>query len=134
MERTAPSLSQGLITDASHSGHAMFQQAKSALQKIDAQYGRKPDQMTDNAAAAVAVAAQKAGLARIDHLELGGPDSGKIIAVQGKPGNAHSKVIDVSTVEAVNTPVAQSSQAFAQAQAQRASQPAQQQTGASLSR
>jgi len=124
-ERVAPS-QQGQITDAHHAGNAMFKQAKSALEKIDSQYGRKPDQMTDNAAGAVAVAAQKAGLTRIDHLELGGSDNSKILAVQGKLGNAHSKVIDVDTVVALNTPLAQSSQAFADAHNQQQNQRSQQ--------
>jgi putative chitinase len=134
-ERGAPSQSQGQITDANHAGNAMYKQAKSALEKIDSQYGRKPDQMTDNAAAAVAMAAQKAGLTRIDHLELGGSDNSKIVAVQGTPGNAHSKVIDVDTMVALNTPLAQSSQAFADAhnqqqnlRSQQMNQPAQTQT------
>jgi peptidoglycan hydrolase-like protein with peptidoglycan-binding domain len=137
-ERVGPSLSQGLIADASHAGHAMFQQAKSALQKIDAQYGRKPDQLTDNGAAAVAVAAQRAGMTRIDHLELGGLDNSKIIAVQGTPGTPFSKVITVPTVEAMHTPVAQSSQAFTLAQQaqqpQQMAPPAPQQAAPAMSR
>lgn len=90
----------------------LFKQAQTALQKIDAQFGRNSDQLTDNAAAAVAVAAQKAGLMRIDHLELGGPDNSRLFAVQGKLGTAHSKVMDVPTVEAIHTPIEQSARAF----------------------
>ena len=139
-ERGAPPCSQGQITDANHAGNAIYKQAKSALEAIDSQYGRKSDQLTDNAAAAVAVAAQKAGLTRIDHLELGGPGNCKILAVQGKLGHAHSKVIDVDTITALNTPLAQSSQAFAddarnQQQAQRSqqmNQPTQSQTAPAL--
>lgn len=94
----------------------LYKQAHAALQKIDAQFCRKPDQLTDNAAAAIAVAAQRAGLTRIDHLELGGSDNSKIIAVQGKLGAAHSKIVDVPTVEAMQTPIAQSAKAFLEAQ------------------
>ncbi|MGJ7542707.1 XVIPCD domain-containing protein [Variovorax sp. LT1R16] len=122
----------------------LFKQAQNALQKIDAQFGRKPDQLTDNAAAAVAVAAQKAGLTRIDHLELGGPDNSKLFAAQGKLGTAHSKVIDVLTVEAMYTPITQSARAFQETrQAQQhaptqqppqVAQPAPQQTAPALSR
>jgi peptidoglycan hydrolase-like protein with peptidoglycan-binding domain len=139
-ERVASPLSPGLITDASHSGHAMFQQARSALQKIDAQYGRKPDQLTDNAAAAIAVAALRSGLTRIDHMTLGGNDNSTILAIQGKPGAALSKFVDVPTVESMHTPVAQSSQAFtvvqqAQQQApQQTNQQAAQQAAPAMSR
>ncbi|MEJ1168139.1 XVIPCD domain-containing protein [Variovorax sp. CCNWLW235] len=90
----------------------LFKQAKSALQEIDAQFGRKSDQLTDNAAAAIAVAALRGGLTRIDHMTLGGNDNSTIFAIQGKPGAALSKFVDVPTVESMNTPVAQSSQAF----------------------
>lgn len=118
----------------------LFTQAQTALQKIDAQFGRKPDQLTDNAAATVAVAAQRAGLTRIDHLELGGLDNSKIFAVQGKLGTAHSKVVDVQTLDAMSTPIAQSAKAFTETQqevvtqrAQQAAQPAPQQTVPALS-
>ncbi|RYE43281.1 MAG: peptidoglycan-binding protein [Hyphomicrobiales bacterium] len=94
----------------------LFKQAQSALQKVDAQFGRTPDQLTDNAAAAVAVSAYRAGLTRIDHLQLGGSDNSQIFAVQGKLGTAHSKVVDVPTVDAMHTPIAQSGKAFAEAQ------------------
>ncbi|MDP9933665.1 XVIPCD domain-containing protein [Variovorax paradoxus] len=90
----------------------VFKQAKSALEKIDAQFGRKSDQLTDNAAAAITVAALRGGLTRIDHMTLGGNDNSTIFAIQGKPGAALSKIVDVPTVESMHTPVAQSSQAF----------------------
>lgn len=90
----------------------LYQQAHAALEKIDAQFGRKSDHLTDNAAAAIAVTAQKAGMTHIDHIEPGGSDNGKLFVVQGKPGTAHSKVVDVSTVDVMQTPVAQSAVAF----------------------
>lgn len=112
--------------DAGIQDSPLFKQAHTALQKIDAQFGRKPDQLTDNAAATVAVAAQRAGLTRIDHLELGGLDNSKMFAVQGKLGTVHLKVVDVPTVDAMHTPVAQSAKAFAEAQHQVAAQKPQQ--------
>ncbi|MDR6214579.1 peptidoglycan-binding domain-containing protein [Paracidovorax wautersii] len=118
----------------------LFKQAQSALQKVDAQFGRTSDQLTDNAAAAVAVSAHRAGLTRIDHLQLGGVDNSQIFAVQGKPGTAHSKVVDVQTVDAMHTPIAQSGKAFAEAQHHSRTQqppqlvqPAQQQAAPALS-
>jgi putative chitinase len=141
-ERVAPS-QQGQITDAHHAGNALYKQAKSGLEKIDAEFGRKPDQLTDNAAAAIAVAALRGGLTRIDHMTLGGNDNSTIFAIQGKPGAALSKFVDVPTVESMHTPVAQSSQAFTvgqqaqqtQQQApQQNSQQAAQQTAPAMSR
>jgi predicted chitinase len=118
----------------------LFKQAKSALEKIDAQFGRKPDQSTHNAAAAITVAALRGGLTRIDHMTLGGNDNSTIFAIQGKPGTALSKVVDVPTVESMNTPVAQSSQAFTVVQQARQQAPQQnnqqapQQTAPAMSR
>jgi hypothetical protein len=113
----------------------LYKQAHAAIQNIDARFCRKPDQLTDNAAAAVAVAAHRAGFTRIDHLELGGTDNSKIFAVQGKPGAAHSKIVDVPTVEAMHTSIVQSAKAFLEApQHAPTQQPAPQQTAPALSR
>ena len=114
------------ITDPAHPGNTLFKQAQAGMQAIDAKYGRPSDHQTDNAAGHVAVKAQCAGMKCIDHLELGGTSGDKIIAVQGKLGSGLSKVISVDTVEALNTPLAQSSQASAEVHAQQQSQRSQQ--------
>lgn len=136
---TSPSLQEPGIQNS-----PLFKQAHTALQKIDAQFGRKPDHLTDNAAAAIAVTAQMAGLTRVDHVELGGTDNSKLFAVQGKLGAAHSKVIDVPTVEAMHTPMAQSTKAFEETrqtqlqartqQPEQVDQPSHQQAALALSR
>lgn len=114
------------ITDPAHPGNTLFKQAQAGMQAIDTKFGRPSDHQTDNAAGHVAVKAQCAGMKCIDVMELGGAHGNKIIAVQGMPGNAHSKVIDVDTVVALNTPLAQSSQAFADAHNQQQAQRSQQ--------
>jgi len=116
MQRAIKAATPGSLAEESHPGNPLYKQAKSALQEIDAQFGRKSDQLTDNAAAAIAVAALRGGLTRIDHMTLGGDDNSTIFAIQGKPGAALSKFVDVPTVESMHTPVAQSSQAFAYVQ------------------
>jgi len=126
------------ITDSAHPGNTLFKQAQACMQAIDAKYGRTSDHQTDNAAGHMAVKAQCAGMKCIDLMELGGTSGDKIIAVQGKPGNAHSKVISVDTVAALNTPLAQSSQALAEVHAQQnqrsqqMNQPTQTQTAPAL--
>jgi len=114
------------IYDPAHPGNTLFKQAQAGMQAIDTKFGRPSDHQTDNAAGHVAVKAQCAGMKCIDVMELGGAHGNKIIAVQGTPGNAHSKVIDVDTVVALNTPLAQSSQAFADAHNQQQAQRSQQ--------
>jgi hypothetical protein len=107
-----------LLSDPRHPGNGLFMQAQAGMQGIDAKYGRTSDHQTDNAAGAVAVAGMRAGLTRIDAMELGGISGNKIVAAQGPLGTAHPKVIDVPTVQALNTPLAESSQAFAVADTQ----------------
>jgi len=130
-----------LLNQPGHPGNALFKQAQTGMQAIDAKFGRPSDHQTDNAAGHVAVKAQCAGMKCIDLMELGGTSGEKIIAVQGKLGGAHSKVISVDTVAALNTPLAQSSQAsvevHAQQQSQRAPQmiqPVQTQEASAMSR
>ncbi len=126
----APSVPTGTdrpqITDSSHPGNALFKQAQTGMQAIDAKFGRTPDHLTDNAAGFVALTAQSAGMTRIDAMELAGAKGEKIVAAQGALGSAQSKVIDVSTLDALNTPLSQSSQAFAEAHNRQQAQPSHQ--------
>lgn len=57
------------------------------------------------------VVAHRHALKRIDHVEPSA-NGDKLIALQGAPGRAHSKFVDVQTLDALRTSVAQSSQAF----------------------
>ena len=103
-----------LLSDPGHPGNGLFKQAQTGMQAIDARFDRASDHRTDNAAGFLAVKAHGAGMARLDVMDLN--DHGdKIIAMQGQPGTAQSKVVDVPTVVALNTPLAQSSQAFIEA-------------------
>ena len=103
------------ITDKHHPGHALYKQALVGLEKFNAAHDIPSDQRTQNAAAVVAVEAHHHGLKRIDHVEPN-VSGDKLIAVQGKAGSAHSRIVDVPTVEAMHTPIAQSAKAFLEAQ------------------
>jgi hypothetical protein len=116
-----------------------YKQALAGLEKINAERGIPSDQRTCNAAGTLAASACESRFRQIDHVVLNDNGS-KLIAVQGQPGAALSKVIGVDTVVALNTPLAQSSQAFAEAQnqqqnqrLQQANQPVQTQTASVLS-
>lgn len=113
------------VTDKHHPGHALYKQALVSLEKFNAAHGIPSDQRAQNAAAALAVEAHHHGLKRIDHVEpnIGGD---RLIAVQGKPGTAHSKVIDAPTLQAMSTPIEDSSKAYLQPVHQAASQQGQQ--------
>jgi hypothetical protein len=101
-----------MITSAGHPGHALYEQALHKLEKWNHDHHVKVDpRSTRNAAAALAVEAHQHRLTRVDHVEPNASGD-KLIAVQGKPGAAQSKVVVVDTMVALNTPVAQSSQVF----------------------
>lgn len=113
----ADSVPSGLITDPGHPGRPMFAQAQGLLQTINHERGIPCDQRTDNAAACLAAAARQAGMTSVDHLRFN-DGAGKIFAVQGTPGTAFSRYVGVDTVQALDTPIAQSSQAFVVADVQ----------------
>jgi len=127
-----------LLNDGQHPGNGFYKQALAGLEKINAEHGIPSDQRTFNAAGMLATSACESRFEQIDHVVLGSNGT-KLIAVQGTPGAALSKLIGVDTVVALNTPLAQSSQAFADAydqqqnqRSQQVNQPVHAQTGAAL--
>ena len=114
-----------LLNHPEHPGNGFYKQSLAGLEKINAERGIPSDHRTCNAAGTLAAGACQSGFRQIDHVVLN-EDGSKLIAVQGKLGSAHSKVIDVDTMVALNTPLAQSSQAFVDAQNQQQNQRLQQ--------
>lgn len=97
-----------LLNEKDHPGNALYKEAYAAVAKLDAQHHRKPDQQTEQIAAALAVAAREQGLKKIDHVVLS-DDKTKAIAVEGGLKSHHRHLTTVDTVQASNTPLAQSS-------------------------
>jgi len=103
-----------LLNDGQHPGNGFYKQALAGLEKINIERGIPSDQRTCNAAGTLAASACESRFKQIDHVALS--DSGsKLVAVQGTPGTAHSKVIDVPTVQAMNTSLEDSSRGYLQA-------------------
>ncbi|WP_049623671.1 XVIPCD domain-containing protein [Frateuria defendens] len=105
---TSPRLDQ-----AEHPDHPLYRQAQSAVHRLDAEHRRTPDQRSDNFAAALAVAARREGLSRIDHLVLN-DDASQAYAVQGELNSPFKRIASVSTQEAMGTSIEKSSAAWAQ--------------------
>jgi len=119
--RTKEALRQALQTkeplqldDRNHPGHRLFLEARKAVCEVDHNMGRTPDRQSDQLAAAMAVATQKAGLQRIDLAALS-DDGTRAFAVQS---GAISRIAHVQTWDAVNTTLEQSSLAWSQQAAQ----------------
>ncbi|RYE43279.1 MAG: DUF2974 domain-containing protein [Hyphomicrobiales bacterium] len=104
----------GSLNHPEHPGNGLYMQSLEGMEKINAQHGIASDQRTCNAAGKLAEAAYQSGFMQIDHVALG-EDGSKLIAVQGAPGTAHSKVIHVPIVQAMNTPLEDSSISYLQA-------------------
>jgi hypothetical protein len=99
---------QSTLSDATHPGNGMYLQALDAVHRLDAQQCRAPDQRSDNLAAALAVAAQRNGLSRVDHVVLS-DDASRAYAVQGDMSSLFKRYTDVNVAQAIDTPLAQSS-------------------------
>ncbi len=105
---------QPTLADTSHPGPAMYLQALDGVHGLDAQQVRAPDQLSAKLAAALAVAAQGHGMTRIDQVVLS-TDASRAFAVQGPSGSLFKQYTDVDVMQAVGTPVAQSSVQWPQA-------------------
>jgi hypothetical protein len=101
------------LNQPGHDNYAMFQQATTGVQGLNPARGRASDVQSAQLSGSLVVAGRKAGLDRIDSVWLS-DDASRVFAVQGKPGSPEMKLASVSTVEAVNTPIAQSTQALEQ--------------------
>jgi hypothetical protein len=106
-----------LLSQPEHSGNGLYQQALAGLEKINVERGIPSDQRTCNAAGTLASAACESRFRQIDLVAVS-DDGDRLIAVQGMPGMALSKVTYVETTVALNTPLAESSQAYTVAEAQ----------------
>ncbi|OOG47797.1 XVIPCD domain-containing protein [Rhodanobacter sp. C01] len=105
---TSPRLDQ-----TAHPDHALYEQARSAVHRLDATHQRTPDQHSDNLAAALVVAARRDGLSQIHHAVLS-DDASHTFAVQGELNSPLRQFAHVQTVQAINTPIEQSSVAWQQ--------------------
>ncbi|WNL46986.1 peptidoglycan-binding domain-containing protein [Dyella sp. BiH032] len=102
------------LGDAAHPSHNVFRQALDGVHRIDAERNRTPDQISQNVAGSLTVAAQRAGLTRIDHVMIS-EDGSRIYAVQGDLNSPLKRMAEVPTQQAVNTSIEQSSREMRQA-------------------
>jgi len=117
----APDPTTTQINEAGHPGFDMFTQALTGVRRLDAQHGRSPDLHSEQLSACLAVKAWSAGLHCIDHVALG-TDASRIFVAQGELTSPSKRIASVETMEAFNTPIAQSTQAWHVATQERAEQ------------
>jgi peptidoglycan hydrolase-like protein with peptidoglycan-binding domain len=110
LDQAMQAKAQPQLDEKNHAGNPLFLEAQKAVYELDRNMGRTPDRKSDQLAGAAAVAAQKAGLEHITQIVLS-EDGSRAFAVQA---GAVQKLAHVQTAEAVNTTLAQSSQAWTQ--------------------
>ena len=96
------------LDNPQHPGVALFRQAFTGVGRLDRMNGRAIDLATYNLSGAVALAARKAGLERIDQVLLS-EDGTRAIAVQGDLRSPLRRLASVDVVSGVNTSLAKSS-------------------------
>ncbi|WP_228116756.1 XVIPCD domain-containing protein [Xanthomonas citri] len=149
----SPSPSQkkpSLPSQPGHPDHAMYQQIKGGVQKLDTEHGRQWDASSERMTASLLALAKEEGLSRVDHVVLNTPTSNlgggeKVFVVQGALDDPAHQRAHMPTVDAVQTPESQSfdrlqvinqtqAQAREQQQVLEQSQQAVSQTGPSMTR
>lgn len=97
------------LLDARHPAHGIYEQAHVCVARIDESQGRAPGQHTQNFAGSLTAAATAAGFNRVDHVVLN-DDASRGWAVQGDLNSPFKQYTEVNVMQAIQTPLAQSSQ------------------------
>ncbi|WP_234349397.1 XVIPCD domain-containing protein [Xanthomonas citri] len=115
-----------LPSQPGHTDHALYQQIKGGVTQLDAQHGKEWDGASQRMTASLLALAKEEGLSRVDHVVLNKPTpqlagGEKVFIVQGALNDPAHQRAHMPTLDAVQTPEAQSFdrlQAINQTQAQ----------------
>lgn len=97
------------LLDVRHPAHGIYEQAHACVAHIDESQGRAPGPHTQDFAGSLTSAATAAGFNRVDHVMLN-DDASKGWAVQGDLNSPFKQYAEVNVMQAIPTPLAQSSQ------------------------
>lgn len=97
------------LLDARHPAHGIYEQAHACVARIDESQGRAPGPHTQNFAGTLTTSALASGMQRIDHVVLS-DDASRAWAVQGQLNSPFKQLAEVSVMQAIQTPLSQSSQ------------------------
>jgi hypothetical protein len=101
------------LLDAQHPAHGMYQQAYQCVARLDEAQGRAPGAHTQMFAGSLTTAALGAGMSQIDHVVLS-DDANRGFAVQGALNSPFKQYVGVNVMDAIQTPLHQSSQQAAE--------------------
>jgi peptidoglycan hydrolase-like protein with peptidoglycan-binding domain len=97
------------LLDARHPANGMYEQAHACVAGIDESQGRAPGPHTQNFAGHLTTSALALGMQRIDHVVLS-DDASRAWAVQGQLNSPFKQLAEVNVMQAIQTPLSQSSQ------------------------
>ncbi len=97
------------LLDARHPANGMYAQAHACVAGIDESHGRAPGPHTQNFAGTLTTSALASGMQRIDHVVLS-DDASRAWAVQGQLNSPFKQLAEVNVMQAIQTPLSQSSQ------------------------
>jgi peptidoglycan hydrolase-like protein with peptidoglycan-binding domain len=97
-----------LLSDPRNPDHALYEQALEQVKHIDEAMGRPSDEHTQRLAAAAVPVAKAHGMTRIDGIALSGDGSRTFVTQNDSP---MKRIAELSTAQAVATPIEQSSEA-----------------------
>jgi len=107
------------LDEPAHPDNPLYRQALRGVHAIDADTGRKPDHMSENLAAALAVEARKQGLARVDQVTMSN-DFSRAYAVEGDMYSPFRKTAQAPTEIGIATSIERSSSAWRELEATQA--------------
>lgn len=122
VERDAPApagqKSSLLVDDPRHPAFPLYQGAERGVHAEDARVGRSPDIHSSQIAGSLAAEMRLAGGSSVDHVAMS-QDAHTVFGVQGRLDDPAHVRVSVDTVTAMNTPLSQSTERVAMADAQR---------------
>jgi len=98
--------------DPAHPGNELFKQAQVKVYELDAKIGRAPDARSDNLAGVATTAALAAGMTRIDFVLPDTKDGSTMFVAQNT--SPLKTLAEMPTMQAMNTPLEQSSAQYLQ--------------------
>lgn len=96
------------MMDTGHPANGMYEQAFQCVARLDRDRQREPGPHTQMLSGSLVSAATAAGFNRIDHVVLS-DDSSRAYAVQGALNSPFKQYTDVNVMQAIQTPITQSS-------------------------
>ena len=94
-------------TDPGHPDHAMLQQIREGVRRIDDGIGKPHDEASERMSHCLLAQCRQAGLRRVDHVVMG-TDGTNVFAVEGQLKDPAHLRAHVATAQAIRTPVEQS--------------------------